>query len=156
MQRQNQIEQIEYGKSGRDSEREGDRGEGEVEREREEGRKQQRTIKIADKLHTRRQGEGRTNPDTLTATQLGRGKGGYMPRPPLPSPVSPHSCWECNPLILQTPSATTIFGKRQQKCCGVLASNMTARGGVHHRASGAGCARWGRGATKRLRVCYPW
>lgn len=88
MQRQNQIEQIEYGKSGRDSEREGDRGEGEVEREREEGRKQQRTIKIADKLHTRRQGEGRANPDTPTATQLGRGKGGYMPRPPLPSPVS--------------------------------------------------------------------
>lgn len=151
MQRQNQIEQIEYGRSGRDSEREEDREEGEVEREREEGRKQQRTIKIADKLHTRRQGEGRASPDTPTATQLGRGKGGYMPRPPLPSPLFPLSCWD-----LQTPSATTIFGKRQQKCCGVLASNMTARGGVHHRASGAGCARWGRGATKRLRVCYPW
>lgn len=88
MQRQNQIEQIEYGKSGRDSEREEDRGEGEVEREREEGRKQQRTIKIADKLHTRRQGEGRANPDTPTATQLGRGKGGYMP-PPLLLVVQP-------------------------------------------------------------------
>lgn len=149
MQRQNQIEQIEYGKSGRDSEREGDRGEGEVEREREEGRKQQRTIKIADKLHTRRQGEGRTNPDTRTATQLKAGGKGGTCQDHLSLPLSsPLSCWYCNPLILQTPSATTIFGKRQQKCCGVLASNMTARGGVHHRTVEQG-VRGGEGGQLR-------
>lgn len=106
MQRQNQIEQIEYGKSGRDSEREGER---EGEREREEGRKQQRTIKIADKLHTRRQGEGRANPDTPTATQRGRvrgGKGGTcqdhlsLPLSP-PTPAGSATRSSCKRLQLQ-------------------------------------------------------